>query len=70
MNLADHSTQIGCTVDIDKPLFQPTPNFIEFKGFSDFVPVEAVLTLRNQDKVPVSPPRCCWYIPYVWFSLL
>ncbi len=51
MNLADNSTQVTCAVDIDKPLFQATPTLIQFSDFSDFVVVDALLTLRNMDKV-------------------
>lgn len=51
MNLADNSTQTVCAVDIDKPIFQPTPAAVEFGGFTDFSSNEATLTLRNMDKV-------------------
>lgn len=62
MNMADLSSQATSFVDIDRPLFQPSPPLLEFSGFSDFIAVEATLMLRNMDKVGVGrslgPARC------------
>ena len=53
MNLADNAGVATSVVDIDQPLFQPSPPVVEFAGFGDFTTVEASISFRNIDKV------CC-----------
>ncbi len=38
-------------MEIDRPLFQPSPPVLEFVGFVEFSSVDSVLTLRNMDRV-------------------
>lgn len=43
--------QVQSAVDVDKPLFQPFPSEILFHSYEPFKEYEAVLRLRNNDKV-------------------
>lgn len=43
--------QVQSTVDVDQPLFQPFPPELLFHSYEAFKEYEAVLRLRNNDKV-------------------
>ena len=46
--------QVDCAVDISEPIFQPFPPEVAFHSFEPFKTYEALLYLRNNDKV--GPP--------------
>lgn len=46
--------QVQSTVDIDQPLFQPSPAEVVFHSYEPFKKYEATLHLRNNDTV------CSW----------
>jgi hypothetical protein len=43
--------QVQSAVDVDQPLFQPFPPELLFHSYEPFKEYEAVLRLRNNDKV-------------------
>lgn len=43
--------QVQSAVDIDQPLFQPYPAEVVFHSYEPFKQYEAILHLRNNDKV-------------------
>ena len=51
LNLADNAGAASSAVEIDRPLFQPSPPVVEFAAFTEFAPVEASVSFRNMDKV-------------------
>ncbi len=53
LNLVDNAGVATSAVDIDRPLFQPSPPVVEFAGFSEFASVDASVSFRNMDKVLV-----------------
>ena len=50
-NLQDNSSQIHCMVDIDQPLFQPSPKIVLFEDYTPFAVQEKKLFFRNNDSV-------------------
>eukprot|EP01038_Epipyxis_sp_PR26KG_P004323 gene4323-6124_t len=50
-NMADNTSQLNSTVDIDSPLFQPSPKIIVFEDYKPFAPIEKKLFFRNCDSV-------------------
>ena len=51
LDTKDSTHQWHTAVDVDEPLFQPFPPEINFTNFEPFHEYEAVLSLRNNDKV-------------------
>jgi hypothetical protein len=43
--------QVQSVIDVDQPLFQPFPPEVVFHTYEPFKEYEAVLRLRNNDKV-------------------
>ena len=43
--------QVQSSIDVDQPLFQPFPPEVVFHTYAPFKQYEAVLRLRNNDKV-------------------
>eukprot|EP01041_Mallomonas_annulata_P003640 gene3640-7257_t len=52
VNIQDNSTQVHSSVDIDHPLFQPSPVVVVFEGYAPFVTHDQKLFFRNNDRVP------------------
>ena len=50
-NMQDNTSQIHSTVDIDQPLFQPSPNVVVFEDYATFAVHEKKLYFRNNDSV-------------------
>ena len=50
-NMADNTAQVNSTVDMDQPLFQPSPKVIIFDDYAPFTIHEQKLYFRNNDKV-------------------
>lgn len=53
--MADQTTQLSCVVDVDTPLFLPTPAEVDFGTFEPFQTYTRRLVLRNMDHVRNSP---------------
>jgi hypothetical protein len=51
VNIQDNSNQIHTSVDIDRPLFHPSPVVVIFDGYKPFNTIERKLFFRNNDKV-------------------
>ncbi|KAK9824158.1 hypothetical protein WJX72_008157 [[Myrmecia] bisecta] len=51
LNIRDYTHQVECAVDIDEPIFQPFPPEVTFHSYEAFHTYEAILYLRNNDKV-------------------
>ena len=51
LDTKDSTHQWHTAVDVDEPLFQPFPPEIVFTNFEPFREYEAILSLRNNDKV-------------------
>lgn len=49
--MADQTTQLSCVVDVDTPLFLPTPTEVHFGTFTPFQTYTRRLVLRNMDHV-------------------
>jgi hydrocephalus-inducing protein len=47
--------QAQSSISVDQPLFQPFPPEVVFHNYEPFQAYEAVLRLRNNDKVCVAP---------------
>jgi hypothetical protein len=50
-NIKDNSCQVHSTVDIDQPLFQPSPKVVVFEDYAPFAIHEKKLFFRNNDSV-------------------
>lgn len=50
-NIKDNTSQIHSIVDIDQPLFQPSPKIILFEDYTPFAIQEKKLFFRNNDSV-------------------
>ena len=50
-NIADNSNKATTAVELDQPLFEPSPRVVEFLGYEPFRTTRAVLKLRNSDQV-------------------
>ena len=50
-NIADHTSQVHSTVDVDQPLFQPSPKIVIFENYAPFSIHEKKLFFRNNDSV-------------------
>jgi hypothetical protein len=51
INMKDNSAQVHSVVDIDEPLFQPSPSVMIFEDYAPFAVHEKKLFFRNSDKV-------------------
>ena len=51
VNILDNTSQIHCTVDVDRPLFEPAPNIVVFEDYAPFAVHEKKLYFRNRDAV-------------------
>lgn len=50
-NMPDNTSQVHSVVDIDQPLFQPSPKIAVFEEYQPFTVVEKKLFFRNKDAV-------------------
>lgn len=50
-NMKDNTSQLHSVVDIDEPLFQPSPSVMIFEDYAPFAVHEKKLFFRNSDKV-------------------
>lgn len=60
LNIADYTDQVTSVVDIDRPLFNPTPSSVVFKTFEAHKTRKVLLSMRNNDavarRVKIQPP--------------
>eukprot|EP01032_Pedospumella_encystans_P008479 gene8479-10061_t len=49
--MADNTTYVHSVVDIDQPLFQPSPKIVLFEEYGPFTIVEKKIYFRNKDSV-------------------
>jgi len=60
LDLQNTTTQTSCSVELDKPIFQPYPNLLKFPQYEPFGVYEQTLYFRNNDSVSrrirVMPP--------------
>ena len=61
-NIADNTAQVRSSVDIDHPLFQPSPNVLVFEDYSAFSVQEKKLFFRNNDSVSIRFFKPCGFI--------
>jgi hypothetical protein len=50
-NMQDNTSQVHSTVDIDKPLFQPSPKILLIEEYEPFTAIEKKIYFRNNDSV-------------------
>ncbi len=50
-NIMDNTVQSHCTVDIDQPIFEPSPKIVVFEDYEPFTIVKKKLFFRNKDSV-------------------
>jgi hypothetical protein len=50
-SISDNTSQVHSTVDLDQPLFQPSPKIVVFEEYSPFTVVEKKIFFRNNDSV-------------------
>lgn len=50
-NMQDNTSQVHSTVDINQPLFQPSPKIVVFEDYAPFVPIDRKIFFRNNDAV-------------------
>lgn len=50
-NILDNTSQVHSSVDIDQPLFQPSPKVLVFEHYAPFAVHEKKLYFRNNDSV-------------------
>ena len=55
-NMKDTTSNYSSTVDIDQPIFQPSPKILVFEGYEPFALHEKRIFFRNNDSV--SPIVC------------
>ena len=51
VNILENTSQIHSTVDIDQPLFEPSPNIVIFENYAPFAIHEKKIFFRNKDSV-------------------
>ena len=56
VNMQDNTSQVSCTVDVDSPIFQPSPKIVVFEDYVPFTHIEKKIYFRNNDAV-----RSCTY---------
>jgi hypothetical protein len=49
--MADNTSYVHSVVDIDQPLFQPSPKIVVFEEYGPFTTVEKKIYFRNKDAV-------------------
>ena len=50
-NMQDNTSYVHSVVDIDQPLFQPSPKIVMFEEYGPFTIVEKKIYFRNKDSV-------------------
>ncbi len=50
-SMSDNTSQVHSTVDLDQPLFQPSPKIVVFEEYAPFTVVEKKIYFRNNDSV-------------------
>ena len=50
-NIMDTTVQVHSTVDVDQPIFQPSPKIVVFEEYEPFATVKKKLFFRNIDSV-------------------
>lgn len=50
-NMQDNTSQVHSTVEINQPLFQPSPKIVVYDNYAPFVPVDRKIFFRNNDSV-------------------
>ena len=50
-SMSDNTSQVHSTVDLDQPLFQPSPKIIVFEEYAPFTVIERKIFFRNNDSV-------------------
>ena len=50
-NILDNTAQVHSTVDIDQPIFQPSPKVLVFEDYAPFATHEKKLYFRKNDSV-------------------
>lgn len=50
-NMPDNTSQTHSIVDIDQPLFQPSPTIVVFEEYNPFSEVHKKIFFRNKDAV-------------------
>jgi hypothetical protein len=68
-NIADNTAQVHSSVDIDHPLFQPSPNVLVFEDYSAFSVQEKKLFFRNNDSVSIKLLKPCVVLSIVNHSI-
>jgi hypothetical protein len=53
-NMPDNTSYVHSVVDIDQPLFQPSPKIVVFEQYGPFTLVEKKIYFRNKDSVSLS----------------
>jgi hypothetical protein len=53
--ISDNTSQVHSTVDLDQPLFQPSPKIIVFEEYAPFTAIEKKIFFRNNDSVSFCP---------------
>lgn len=53
-NIHDNTCQVHSTVDIDQPLFQPSPKVVVFEDYAPFAVHEKRIYFRNNDSVSLN----------------
>lgn len=51
LNIQDNSSQVHCAVDVDRPIFWPSPSVLVFEDYTPFAIHEKKIFFRNNDKV-------------------
>lgn len=51
MNIKDNTAQVHSIVDVDKPIFTPSPTVVVFEDYAPFAIHEKKMFFRNHDKV-------------------
>lgn len=65
-NIMDNTIQSHCSVDIDQPIFEPSPKIVVFEDYEPFTIVKKKLFFRNKDAVSLYSESM---IPYRWFCI-
>ena len=63
LNMGDYTHQTECDVDVDEPIFQPTPAVVQFCEYEALRTYTASLAFRNNDKArSVHTYTCTFYL--------
>ena len=61
-NIMDNAVHSHSTVDIDQPLFQPSPKIVVLEDYQPFAIVKKKLFFRNVDSVRGLNLICCFFV--------